>query len=120
MGEKKWPAVKAFLVKNSALVVLLCVGVGLLLIPTSAETAPAAGGCTEAELRLSGALSRMEGVGEAYVLLAEKPGRGEGYAGAVVVCPGASDPGVRLRIVETVGAFTGLGSNHIVVQKMIS
>ena len=45
---------------------------------------------------------------------------GEIPIGAVVVCQGAADPGVQLRIVETVSAFTGLGSNRIVVQKMIS
>lgn len=102
------------------LLVMLC-GIVLLLSAGGAkrsdtETAHA----TEAELRLQSALEAMEGVGPTCVLLAEKPGREEGYLGAVIVCPGASDSTVRLKIVETVTAFTGLGSNKIVVQKRIS
>ena len=40
------------------------------------------------------------------------------YRGAVVVCPGADSPAVRLAIVEAVSNVTGLGSDKISVLKM--
>ena len=111
---------RRFCTKNAWLFALLLAGVVLLLPGRTKLAEAAAGTYTPEELRLAAALSRMEGVGEACVLLAEKPGREPGYMGAVVVCPGAARPEVRLRIVETVGAFTGLGSHQIVVEKRIS
>lgn len=121
MSDAKREETLSFFRKNSWLLLMLAAGV-LLLLPSSGggEKTDKNSILTADEQRLSGALARMEGVGEVYVLLAEKPGREEGYAGAVVVCSGAPDPGVQLRVVETVSAFTGLGSNRIVVQKMIS
>ena len=44
----------------------------------------------------------------------------KGFAGAVVVCRGAGSPQVRLQVVESVSAFTGLGTDRIVVQNLIS
>jgi len=41
-----------------------------------------------------------------------------GYLGAVVVCQGADDPAVRLRIAEAVVRITGLGMDKIYVVKM--
>lgn len=35
------------------------------------------------------------------------------FRGALVVCPGGSDPQVRLQLVEAVSALTGLGSDRI-------
>ena len=40
------------------------------------------------------------------------------YRGAVIVCQGASLPGVRLAIVEAVRCVTGLGADRISVQSM--
>lgn len=40
------------------------------------------------------------------------------YLGAVVVCDGASDPKVKLAIVEAVSKATGLGADRITVLKM--
>ena len=40
------------------------------------------------------------------------------YQGAIIVCQGADDPVVRLRIVEAVSRVTGLGANRISVLKM--
>ena len=40
------------------------------------------------------------------------------YRGAVVLCEGADDPGVKLAIVEAVRCVTGLGADQISVQKM--
>ena len=37
------------------------------------------------------------------------------YRGALVVCPGAADPQVRLAITEAVRALTGLGADRITV-----
>lgn len=43
---------------------------------------------------------------------------GPEYRGAVVLCQGASQPGVRLAIVEAVRCVTGLGADRISVQTM--
>lgn len=40
------------------------------------------------------------------------------YAGAIIVCEGADDPGIRLLLTEAVGKLTGLGTNKISVLKM--
>ena len=39
------------------------------------------------------------------------------YRGAVVVCQGAENPGVRLAVTQAVAALTGLGSDRIMVIK---
>ncbi|MDO4846169.1 MAG: stage III sporulation protein AG [Oscillospiraceae bacterium] len=40
------------------------------------------------------------------------------YLGALVVCGGGDDPGVRLKVVRAVCALTGLGSDQVTVLKM--
>lgn len=40
------------------------------------------------------------------------------YQGAIIVCDGADDPNIRLRIVEAVSRSTGLGADRISVLKM--
>ena len=123
MDKRKWETAAAFVKNNLWLLLMLLAGLSLLLLPggdagkKSGEDGDLA---TVQEQRLSDILSHMKGVGEAKVLLAEKPGRDQGFSGAVIICSGAEDPGVRLRIVEAVSAFTGLGSNRIVVEKLIS
>ena len=42
----------------------------------------------------------------------------EVFKGALVVCPGADDPTVRLAIVDGISKLTGLGANQISVLKM--
>lgn len=42
----------------------------------------------------------------------------ESYKGAIIVCRGADNPGVRLAIVEAVSRITGLGANCISILKM--
>lgn len=116
----KMKELSGFFRKNGWLLIFLLTGLLLMCVPGRSEKKDASGGATDNELRLAGALSRMEGVGEVYVLLAERSGREAGYSGAVVVCAGGSDPGVRLKVTEAVRAFTSLGSDRIIVQKLIS
>ena len=40
------------------------------------------------------------------------------YQGAVIVCDGGGDAGIRLRITQAVSRITGLGADHISVLKM--
>ena len=40
------------------------------------------------------------------------------YLGALVVCSGGDDPGVRLKVVRAVCSLTGLGSDQVTVLKM--
>jgi stage III sporulation protein AG len=102
----------------------------------------------EEEKRLETTLSSIAGVGEVKVLLSLKStaerelaqGGEDGtlvistgggtenavdlyyrypaYLGAVVVCRGADNAAVRLKIVEAVSVFTGLGTDKISVSKM--
>ena len=39
------------------------------------------------------------------------------FQGALLVCPGGDDPGVRLQLIEALTALTGLNSNRITVCK---
>lgn len=64
---------------------------------------------TESE-RLGDFLSDISGVGEVRVLLSRE--------GAVIVCTGADDAGVQLKVTNAVSAYTGLGSDKIRVMKM--
>lgn len=114
--------IKNALKANWWLPVMLTAGLILLLFPSPdrQNEEQSAAVFTPQEQRLSQVLSRIDGVGETYVLLSENPGRDKGFAGAVVVCRGAGSPQVRLQVVESVSAFTGLGTDRIVVQNLIS
>jgi len=39
------------------------------------------------------------------------------FQGALLVCPGGDDPGVRLALIQAVSALTGLGSDRISICK---
>lgn len=104
--------------RNKLVLLVLCAGLLLLLLPRkSASTAGsgdpmAASGIpldTESQ-RIAAFLEELDGVGEAEVLLSG--------SGAVIVCRGAGDPGVRLNVTNAVAAYTGLGSDKITVMKM--
>ncbi len=99
------------------------------------------------EERLCGLLSKIDGAGRVSVLLSVKGSAsrtiaesgeeslvistddGEKvvelyyenpvYSGAVVVCQGADDPQVRFNITAATSGFTGLGSNKIIVIRMV-
>ena len=122
MSEKKLD-VSAILQKKSILILLLAAGLLLLLWPRQS----AAGSkerdedvFTAEEKRLSAVLSQVDGVGKVYALLSEEPNHRGVYSGAVIVCTGARAPEVRLRVINAVSAFTGLGSNRIIVEELIS
>ena len=112
----------AVLQKRSVLLLLLAGGLLLLLLPRTSGGGAAGKDdvSTDAEKRLCAVLSQMDGVGEACVLLSEEPSHRGTFSGAVIVCSGAGTPGVRLRIVNAVSAFTGLGSNRIIVEELKS
>ncbi len=94
--------------------VLLVAGVGLLLLlwPSSGGMDAGEGGESGEETRIAALLTEMEGVGPARVLLSEN--------GAVVLCPGAGDPSVCLRITQAVRCYTGLGAGDVQIFKSTS
>ena len=107
--------------KKSVLIVLLAAGLLLLLWPRSSGSGSAGKNedvSTTEEKRLCAVLSKIDG--EVYALLSEEPNRRGEYTGAVVVCSGARSPDIRLRVIQAVSAFTGLGSNRIIVEELIS
>ena len=113
--------------KNKYVLLVLALGLFLLLLPRTPEagtSAPATGPPpsqgdpleasgipldTESR-RLEEFLGAIRGVGDARVLLSRE--------GAVVVCAGGGDAGVRLEVTRAVSAYTGLGSDRITVIKM--
>lgn len=91
--------------------ILLAAALGiLLLLWPSGSGLSESDGRPEEEVRLESILSGMEGVGPVELLLSEK--------GAVVVCQGAEDAGVCLRITRAVRCYTGLGADKVQIFKM--
>ena len=122
MSERK-SALSSILQKKSVLIFLLAAGLLLLLWPKSSGSGSAEKNedvFTNEEQRLCAVLSKIDGVGNVYALLSEEPNRRGEYTGAVVVCSGAGSPDTRLRVIQAVSAFTGLGSNRIIVEELIS
>lgn len=122
MSERK-SALSSILQKKSVLIFLLAAGLLLLLWPKSSGSGSAEKNedvFTNEEKRLCTVLSKIDGVGNVYALLSEEPNRRGEYTGAVVVCSGAGSPDTRLRVIQAVSAFTGLGSNRIIVEELIS
>ena len=122
MSERKY-ALSSILQKKSVLIFLLAAGLLLLLWPKSSGSGSAEKNedvFTNEEKRLCAVLSKIDGVGNVYALLSEEPNRRGEYTGAVVVCSGAGSPDTRLRVIQAVSAFTGLGSNRIIVEELIS
>lgn len=122
MSERK-SALSSILQKKSVLIFLLAAGLLLLLWPKSSGSGSAEKNedvFTNEEKRLCAVLSKIDGVGNVYALLSEEANRRGGYTGAVVVCSGAGSPDTRLRVIQAVSAFTGLGSNRIIVEELIS
>ena len=108
------------LAKNKYVILALCLGLALLLLPrksggsdpTGIGAPMAASGIpldTESG-RIAALLAEIRGVGDTEVLLSGN--------GAVIVCSGADDARVRLDVTNAVAAYTGLGSDKITVMKM--
>ena len=87
--------------------IVLIVGLVLLLIPSGSTKSSSDGVSNDVELRLAAILESSRGVGNASVLISEH--------GAVVVCDGAADPEVKLSVIKSVEAYTGLGCDEIQV-----
>ena len=109
------------IIKNKYVLLVICLALFLMLLPSGKDETAAAGGQGSAlessgipmdteSARISAFLSNMEGVGEAQVLLSSE--------GAVVICTGAEQSAVRLSVTNAVSAYTGLGSDKIRVIKM--
>ena len=94
--------------------VILAASAGLLLLlwTPSGGGGPGEGGEKTEETRIEALLTGMEGVGEAHVLLSEH--------GAVIVCSGADDPSVCLRVTQAVKCYTGLGADGVKIFKSSS
>ena len=107
MGDR-WKALSAKLGSFRYVLLVAAAGLLLLLWPSPKEAA-AEGGELGEETRIAGLLTSIEGVGEARVLLSE--------SGAVVVCPGADDPSVCLRVTQAVKCYTGLGADDVRIFK---
>ena len=86
---------------------VLALGIILMLIPgnNNSEGYETATDPTLAEL-----LSNSKGVGECKVLISDN--------GALIVCEGAENAGVRLEIIHAVGSYTGYSSDKITILKM--
>ena len=115
------------LAKNKYVLLVLCVGLGLLLLPRGAGTRESESGTAAASglpmaasgipldaecARIAELLRTIRGVGAAEVLLSAR--------GCVVVCEGADSAAVRLDVTDAVAVYTGLGANQIRVYKMRS
>lgn len=87
--------------------IVLIVGLVLLLIPSRSTKSSSDGVSNDDEQRLAAILESSRGVGNASVLISEH--------GAVVVCDGAADPEVKLSVIKSVEAYTGLGCDEIQV-----
>lgn len=91
--------------------ILLAVAAGLILLLWPSGDAGADGTAAAGEeTRLEAVLTQIQGVGRAELLLSEK--------GAVIVCEGADDAGVCLRITQAVRCYTGLGADKVQIFKM--
>lgn len=103
----------AFCREYRPVLLILLLGVMLMLLPAGGSTKKEDAKFSDKEEKLALVLSRIEGVGECSVLLRES-GKNE-KGGALVVCDGADRAQVCLAVKEAVSAYTGLGSNRIVI-----
>ena len=105
--NKDWSALPAKLEKYKYPLLILLIGLALLLIPTSEKRSDPAPGAQE---ELAALLSQVKGVGEARVLSSE--------SGGIVACTGAADAKVRLDMIRAAAAYTGFGSDRIIILKL--
>lgn len=84
---------------------LLLIGVMLMLLPGGKS-----GGAATLEEGFPALVSRIEGVGESYIVISDE--------GVVIVCRGADDPAVRYSLLQAVRAYTGFSSERITILKL--
>ena len=105
--NKDWSALPAKLEKYKYPLFILLIGLALLLIPMPERQSNTAPGAQE---ELAALLSQVKGVGEARVLISE--------SGVIVACTGAADAKVRLDMIRAAAAYTGFGSDRIIILKL--
>ncbi len=121
-------ALTGALKKNKYVLLVLCLGLLLLLLPRRSATEPAAQTASprqsaagdalessglplgEGGDRIAALLSSIRDVGASAVLLSKN--------GCVVVCEGADSPAVVWEVTNAVAAYTGLGSDRVYVYPM--
>lgn len=121
-------ALTGALKKNKYVLLVLCLGLLLLLLPRRSATEPAeqtvsarqgaAGDALESSGiplgeecdRIAALLRSIRGVGASALLLSKN--------GCVVVCEGADSPAVVWEVTNAVAAYTGLGSDRVYVYPM--
>jgi hypothetical protein len=69
------------------------------------------------EERLTVLCSGVDGVGDCSVLVYYTPSSDE-VESVIVICEGADDVRVRLRLTEMLSSFFGIGANRIRIEKM--
>ena len=85
---------------------ILALGIILMLLPSGGAKSEEA----EGDERIQQMLSRVEGVGEAQVIISD--------SGVVVVCRGAENAAVKLDIIRAISSYTGFGSDRITILKL--
>ena len=110
---------REFCQKNKIFLFILALGILIVIFSGRSESTKENSCQTENEIRLENILNSMCGVGRVSVLLSGEGTRYDGYTGAVIVCEGADRAEARLRVINAVSAFTGLGTDKIIVEKMI-
>ena len=86
---------------------ILLLGLGLMLLPTTEESPEAA---DDPQAALAEILSDTQGIGKTRVLISD--------TGVVVACTGASNASVKLDIIRAVSSYTGFGSDKITILKL--
>lgn len=110
MGKgKAWNGKMKEIVLLGFLGALLCLSIWLIF--TDGKTAFSSGReYSESETKLTTMLEEMKGVGEAEVMICETE---EGVLGVVIVCEGANDLQVHMRIREAVATALGTEQGNV-------
>ena len=97
--------------------VVLALGLVLVFIGSSSRDKPVESR-TGVEDRLAELCSGVDGVGECSVLVYFTSSDESEVESVIVICEGADNVDVRLRLTEMLSSFFGIGSNRIRIEKM--